>query len=167
VDMLSIAPDGALVVRISEQVQNEPRRGQAYTCTAYGNTAVVCPSVPAPSQAEWVLLSYLGRDFVDAAPWDAQHHWQRREDTRQYLLVEDFTLISGSDDKHPVIREKKKMDMHNGGFGSQSEDVEVTYDRSMEVPTAVHDDAESVGGSGSGHSTFDFHLSSDSFVSKP
>lgn len=164
VDIVSIAPDGALVVRISEWIQNEPHPKQAYTCTVYGSTAVICPTVPAPSEAQWVLLSYLGRQFVDAAPWDSHHHWQRTVDTTQYHLVEDFTMADGSDDKRAIIRETKKMSLHNGGFGSQMEDVQIIYDRGMEVPNAVHDEVQSVGSSGSGHGTYDFRLLSDSFA---
>jgi hypothetical protein len=62
-----------------------------------------------PSDAEFMLLSYLGRQFVDAAPWDARHHWQRTRDTSLYKLVEDFTMADGGDDKHAVILEKKDI----------------------------------------------------------
>jgi hypothetical protein len=164
IDILSIAPDGALVVRISEWVENQPHPGQAYTCTVYGNTSVVCPPRPAPSDAEWVLLSYLGRQFVDAAPWDAQHHWQRKTDNPRYDLVEDFTMADGSDDKQAVIREKKKIQLHNGGFGGKTEEIVVTYDRAMEVPVAIHDEMQLVGSAGSGHGSYDFKLMSDSFA---
>jgi len=164
VDVLSIASDGALVVRISESVYLEARARQPYTCTVYGNTAVTCRSVPAPSEAEWVLLSYLGREFVEAAPWDAQHHWQRKADTEQYSLQEDFTISDTGDGKHVTIHEAKKTEIHDGRFGTRAEDLSITYDRSMEVPDAVHDDLVTTGGSGSGHSSFDFQLSKDSFV---
>jgi hypothetical protein len=164
VDVLSLAPDGALVVKIWELVQNEPRPRDAYTCNVYGSTRVVCPPVPAPSQAQWVLLSYLGRAFVDGAPWDAQHHWRRKEDTPQYSVVEDFTLVGTAGDKHPVIREAKKMEMHNGGFNTRIENIDVTYDEAMEVPDAVRDVVETSGGRGSGNAVFDFKLTADSFV---
>jgi len=164
VDVLSIASDGALVARISESVYLEARARQPYTCTVYGNTTVLCPSVPAPSQAEWVLLSYLGRQFVEAAPWDAQHHWQRKSETPQYTLQEDFTVSDAGDGKHVIIHEVKKTEIHDGGFSTQTEDIAITYDRSMEVPDAVHDDIVSAGGGGSGHSSFDFQLNKDSFV---
>lgn len=167
VDILSVTPDGALAVKISEQVENEAHPGQSYTCTVYGSTAVACPSVPAPSQAEWVLLSYLGRQFVAGAPWDAQRHWQRKQDTPRYLLVEDFTLTDATNDKRTLIREKKKMSLHNGGFGSQTEDIDITYDQTMEVPTAVHDEVQIVGTAGSAHGTYDFHLTGDSFAKAP
>lgn len=167
IDVLAIAPDGALQVRISEWIQNEPHPGQAYTCSVYGNTAVVCPSVPAPSAAEWVLLSYLGRQFVDGAPWDAQHRWQRKNDTTEYSLVEDFTMDPSSDDKRALIRETKKMVLHNGGFSSQTEDVVIRYDRAMEVPVAINDQLQDAGDAGSGHSQYSFYLIGDSFAKAP
>jgi hypothetical protein len=167
IDVLSIAPDGALLVRIWESVDGEVRPRQAYTCTVYGSTAVLCPSVPVPSQAEWTLLSYLGRQFVDAAPWDAQHHWQRTKETTQYSLVEDFTMRDASDPKKIVIDENKKMKLHNGSFSSQTEDVVLVYDRTLEVPLTVTDDMRDVEGSGSGHGTFKFVLKKDSFSTPP
>jgi hypothetical protein len=164
IDVLSVTAEGALLVRISEYVTNDARPRQAYTCTVYGSSAVQCPSVPAPSEAEWVLLSYLGRRFVDGAPWDAAHHWQRKLDTTQYSLVEDFTMGDAGNPNLALITETKKMEMHNGGFGSRTDEVRIMYDRSMEVPAAVHDEIQEVGDSGSGHASFDFQLSSDSFA---
>jgi hypothetical protein len=164
VDVLSAAGDGALMIRISEWIADQPHAGDAYTCTVYGNTAVLCPSVPAPSQAEWILLSYLGRQFIDAAPWDAQHHWQRKYDTSAYNVVEDFTMADGSTDKQTIVRETKKLSMHNGGFGTRTEEIQITYDRSMEIPDVVHDEMQSVGTAGSGHGSYDFHLIGDSFA---
>lgn len=164
VDVLSVAPDGALLVRISEYVTNEPRPRQAYACTVYGSSAVLCPSVPAPSDAEWVLISYLGRRFVDGAPWDAQHHWQRKVETAEYSMVEDFTMGDAGNPNLALITEKKKMDLHNGGFGSRTDEVRIMYDRSMEIPDAVHDEMQEAEASGSAHASFDFQLSSDSFA---
>lgn len=167
IDVLGIAPDGALSVRISESVDGELHPRQAYTCTVYGSTGVLCPSVPAPSQAEWILLSYLGRQFVDAAPWDAQHHWQRTAQNAQYSLVEDFTMADDSNPKKLVIHEDKKMKLHNGGFGTQTEEIVILYDRTLEVPVAVSDDMRDVEGSGSGHGTYKFALKKDSFTAGP
>jgi hypothetical protein len=171
VDVLSTTPDGALLVRISEYIRGDARPRAAYTCTVYGNTTVLCPSVPAPSQAEWVLLSYLGRQFVDAAPWDANHHWQRKFANGQYTLVEDFRQVSPEGAKPTLIRETKKTNTHDGGYESSIEHVQIAYDRSLEIPDAIHDEMNTVDESGayaSGRSVFDFHLTNDSFaVSKP
>jgi hypothetical protein len=163
VDVLSVAADGALVVKIWELVQDQARPGQAYTCTVYGNTVVLCPSVPAPSTAQWVLLSYLGRRFVDGAPWDAAHHWQRKEDNQQYTMLEDFTMGDAGNPNLALITEKRKMTLHNGEFGTRQDEVRIVYDRSMEVPDVVHDEMQSVSPGGSGHAAFDFQLTSDSF----
>ncbi|MGA8326044.1 MAG: hypothetical protein WB757_08190 [Candidatus Cybelea sp.] len=164
-DVLSVTADGALLVRISEKVDSEPQARQAYTCTVYGDTTVTCPSAPAPSQAEWLLLSYLGRRFVDGAPWDAHGHWQQTQTIAKFTLHEDFTKSGDRDPKHVVVHESKVFEMSNGGFSSQREDIRITYDRSMEVPTAIHDDLVSTGDPGStGHATFDFSLKNDSFA---
>lgn len=166
-DVVSITQDGALRIKVYEWVQGEAHPRDTYTCTVYGSTAVVCPHVPAPSDAEWVLLSYLGRQFVDGAPWDAQRHWHRQADTPAYRLSEDFVLDDGSDDKRAIIRETKKISLHNGEFGSQTEDIKITYDRTMEVPDAIHDEVQSIGSAGSGHGSYDFKLISDSFAKPP
>src|SRR6201999_383392 len=89
VDVLSVASDGALVVRISELVRGDARPRQPFTCSVYGNTSVLCPSMPSPSEAEWVLLGYLGRQFVDAAPWTDQGQWERKEQSDQFQTTED------------------------------------------------------------------------------
>jgi hypothetical protein len=167
VDVLSLVPDGALAVRISETVSPDAHPLQSYDCTVYGNTMVACPAIPAPSQAEWILLSYMGRRFVEGAPWDAQHRWKRTQDTERYSLIEDFTLLPTSTDKRAIVREAKTVQVHNGGFNKEREDVLITYDRAMEIPDAVHDDFTSTGGSeDTGHATFDFTLIEDSFATR-
>lgn len=164
VDVLSVAPDGALVVRIAERVEGDARPRQAFTCSVYGNTSVLCPSMPSPSQAEWVLLSYLGREFVDAAPWNAQGQWERKEQSDQFQTTEDFTLVDAGKQR-AVVHEVKKMDLHNGGFDNQTSDVMITYDRAMEVPTSIHDDVVTTGGDEASHAKYDFTLKHDSMKS--
>ncbi len=167
VDVLSVAPDGALIVKIWEQVKNQPRPGQAYTCHVYGNTSVFCPSVPAPSAAEWVLLGYLGRQFIDGAPWSAQGHWQRTENSSQFTLQEDFTLVDAGDGKKVVVQELRKMDLHNGGFGSEQSTITINYDRAMEVPDKIRDEVVSTGGNTAYSAHYQFTLKHDSFAKTP
>jgi hypothetical protein len=167
VDVLSVASDGALVVRISERAQNEPRARQAYTCRVYGNTSVLCPSAPAPSPAQWVLLSYLGRQFIDAAPWDVHGHWQRTQRSDEFTLQEDFTIFGDVNAKNVAVREVRKMQPHNGGLGDQTSDVTIEYDRTLEVPDSVHDDVVTTGDNGTqqiGSATYDFRILRDSFA---
>jgi len=164
VDILSVAPDGALVVRISELVQSEPRPRAAYTCNVYGSTSVFCPSAATPSAAEWLLLSYLGRQFIDAAPWDAQGHWQRKEQSDEFNIEEDFTLVDAGDGKKVVVREIKTTQLHNGGFDNQTSDITINYDRAMEVPDIIRADVATSGGNEASSASYVFTLVHDSFA---
>ena len=166
VDMLSVGSDGSLVVRISELVQSEPRPRAPFTCHVYGNTSVICPSVPAPSQAEWVLLAYLGRQFIDGAPWSASGHWSRHESSNQFESQEDFTLLDAGDGKSVTVSEVKETTLHNGGFGSQKSDVVIHYDRALEVPDRIQDDVETTGDGEASHATYTFTLTADSFAKR-
>lgn len=167
VDVMSVAQDGALVIRIAELVRNEPRPRQAYTCNVYGNTAVFCPAVPAPSAAEWVLLSYLGRQFIDGAPWSADGHWQRTEKSSGFDLQENFTLVDAGNGKKVVVQELRTMNMHNGGFASQSSTVTINYDRAMEVPDKIRDEVVASGANAAESAHYEFTLLKDSFSKKP
>jgi hypothetical protein len=120
--------------------------------------------MPSPSEAEWVLLGYLGREFVDAAPWDAQKHWQRKEQSAQFEIQEDFTLTGASDAKTVVVHVIKKMQLHNGGFDNQTSEPTIDYDRSMEVPDAVRDEVVTTGGDEASHASYVFTLQHDSFA---
>ena len=168
VDVVSLAPDGALIVRVTQHLRDQLHDEGSYTCAVYGDTTVVCPSHLTMTAAQWVLLSYLGRRFVDGAPWDASHHWQRKTDTSRYALVADFTLVDEGDARRPaVVREAKKISMHNGGFDSEAEDVEIVYDRAMEIPKSIHDDVRIVGDGLNEDATYDFRLTADSFAKAP
>lgn len=164
VDVLSLAGDGALNVRILESVKQEARPRQSYTCAVYGNTSVLCPEGPVPTEAEYMLMSYLGRQFVDGAPWDPQNHWQRKYDLSGGNVTEDFSLADTGDGKHVKITEVRKTQLHSVGFASQNENVTITYDRSMEVPDTINAMADSSSEGGTEHSTFDYTLLSDSFA---
>ncbi|MFY9739112.1 MAG: hypothetical protein WAK11_08655, partial [Candidatus Cybelea sp.] len=168
VDVLSVASDGALVVRISELAQNETRPRQAYTCNVYGSTSVFCPSAATPSAAEWLLLSYLGRQFIDAAPWDAQGHWQRKEQSAAFDSEDNFTLVDAGDGKKVIVREIRTMQLHDGPFDTQTSDITINYDRTMEVPTVIHADVATAGGDETNSASYVFTLEKDSFAkSKP
>jgi hypothetical protein len=164
VDILSVAPDGALIVRISELVEGEQRPRPANTCNVYGSTSVFCPAASAPSAAEWLLLSYLGRQFIDAAPWDAQGHWQRKEQSAQFNSEEDFTLVDAGDGKKVVVREIKTTQLQHGAFDSQTSDITINYDRAMEVPDIIRADVATAGGTETSSASYVFTLLHDSFA---
>ncbi len=167
VDVLSIAPDGGLLVEISEWIRYQPRPRQTYRCTVYGNTTVVCPQTVSPSDAEWALLQFLGRQFVDAAPWDADRHWQFKDSPPGSDQVADFTMSDSGDGKTVVVKEVKKIVVHNGSSETITDRTDITYDRSMEVPVAVRVDRVANGRAGTEQSTFNFTLTADSFAKRP
>jgi hypothetical protein len=163
VDVLSVTADQALLVKISENVDNEPRGRSSYICTVYGNTTVSCPDVASPSQAEWVLLSFLGRRFVDGAPWDSNGRWSRTQETPQYTMTQQFTKTTTSDNAVVNIVENKKMSLHNGGYSSQTQDSNVAYNVALEVPVSVKGEITTQSGSDSRHMTVTLHLKNDSW----
>lgn len=164
VDILSVAPDGSLVVRISELVQGEPRPRAAYSCNVYGSTAVFCPATATPGPAEWLLLSYLGRQFIDSAPWDAQGRWQRKEQSAEFNIEEDFTLVDAGDGKKVVVREIKTTHLNSGAFDNQTSDITINYDRAMEVPDIIRADVATSGGNEASSASYVFTLLHDSFA---
>lgn len=166
VDVDSIAPDGALAISIAEQLWDEPRAYQTYTCTVYGNTVVLCPSYPHPSDAEWSLLGYLGRQFVDNAPWDSNNHWQRKDSSRDYDLVEDFTLADASNPQLVRVTETKKTHLHDARMTERTDDVAIVYDRTKEIPDSIRDEMKSWNASGSSNAVFEFKLITDSYAQK-
>ena len=164
VDVMSIADDGALVVRIAELVHGDPRVRQAYSCTVYGDTDVACQTIPSPSEAEWVLLGYLGRRFVDDAPWDSQGHWQRVVHAPRYSLQEDFTLVYAQNDRDIVVRESKKLKLSDINLEQQTSEVTIDYDRTMEVPNVVRDEVSASSDIEGSHASYVFTLLRDSFA---
>jgi hypothetical protein len=164
VDVLSVTPDQALQVQISETVVGEPRARSSYICTVYGNTTVSCPDNASPSQAEWVLLSFLGRRFVDGAPWDSNGRWSRTQDTPQYKMTQQFTKTATADSAIVNIVENKKMTLHNGGYSSQTQDSRVAYNVALEVPVSVKGEITTQSASDSAHMTVDLKLKSDSWA---
>lgn len=164
VDVMSIAQDGALVVRIAEQVRDDLRPRQAYTCTVYGNTTVICNATPSPSEAEWVLLGYLGRQFIDNAPWDVQGHWQRTVRASQYSTQESFTLMDAKSDRDIVVHESKKMMLSDINLEQQTSDVTIDYDRTMEVPDVIRDDVSASSQVEASHASYLFTLVRDSYA---
>lgn len=164
VDILSVAPDGSLVISIAEKTSEDPRPRQAFSCNVYGNTSVLCPQMPGPSDAEWMLLGYLGRQFVDGAPWTADGHWQRTESSAQFESQENFTLVDAGNGNRVIVREDKKLTLHDGGFDTQTSQITVTYDRKMEVPDAVRAEVDTTGGDEANHASYSFTLTRDSFA---
>ncbi|MGB8909006.1 MAG: hypothetical protein WCC84_09685, partial [Candidatus Cybelea sp.] len=130
----------------------------------YGDTTVACNSVSSPSEAEWVLLGYLGRRFIDNAPWDAQGHWQRSLRTPQYSLQENFVLVDAKNDRDVVLHESKKLNLSDINLEQQISEVTIDYDRTMEVPDVIRDEVSASSDIEGSHASYLFTLVRDSFA---
>ena len=164
VNVLGVAPDGSLAIGASEFIDNTPRAHQEFDCLVYGNTTVVCPVNLPATDAEYALLSYLGRRFVDGAPWDQNSHWQFKDNNQDYETTADFTLHDLGDGKNVLVTVNRKVVVHQIGYMNITDDMKVTYDRSMEIPTEIVDDRTTSYSGGSHHTAFTFKLVKDTFA---
>jgi hypothetical protein len=165
VDIMRVNSDGSLAIAFEEHLTMPPdtHTHNAFQCNVYGNTAMTCPDYMVPSDEESVIVRYLGRQFVDGAPWDAKMHWNRNERVDTFTTTDDFS-ISGDADKNPVtVVEHKKTVFHRSGFATSNEDVTIVYDRTIEAPRSVNADVQSTSSGESDHSTFTYTLTADTF----
>lgn len=110
------------------------------------------------------MLGYLGRRFIDDAPWDAQGHWQRTVQTPQYSLQENFTLVDAKNDRDIVVHESKTMKLSDINLEQQTSDVTIDYDRTLEVPDVVRDDVSASSDVEGSHASYLFTLARDSYA---
>jgi hypothetical protein len=166
IDILAAAHDGGLVVRASEWIDNQPRASQPFVCAVYPDTRVICPQELPVTDAETILMTFMGRGFVDPSLIDANNHWQRHYDDKFVSVVADFTVAStDSSGKIATIDGVSKTSSLNGANRNWIDTSKFQYDLSMEVPTQVHMDSEqSVRGVVGYKATFDYHLKKDSLA---
>jgi hypothetical protein len=164
-DVMGMAKDGALVIRVSEWLQEQPRPSQSYLCAAYPNGSVVCPEQLDVTDAENELMTFLGRGFYDATLVDAQHQWTRAYSNKNVSVASTFT-ITGAPDANPLtITEATEITSQTGAFHNWKDNARLTYDPDLEVPIKIHDLALQQGrGNTSVQTTMDFQLTKDSFA---
>lgn len=164
-DIMGMAKDGALVIRVSEWLQAQPRPSQSYICAAYPNGSVVCPAELNVTDAENELMTYLGRGFYDPTLVDAQHQWTRTYSNNNVSVASTFT-ITGAPDANPLsITETSQITSQNGAFHNWKDNARLTYDPDLEVPIKIHDLALQQGrGATSVQTIMDFQLTKDSFA---
>ncbi|HEY2474568.1 MAG TPA: hypothetical protein VGI19_07165 [Candidatus Cybelea sp.] len=165
VNVVGVASDGALIITIDEMLQSEPRPRERFTCTVYGDGHVMCATADGPlSDAENLLLSLLGRGFVDPQALDSNKHWRREYDGKQVTVVTDYTMADPGSDRPVTIVKHAKITSHANTVGDSVEDGRIIYDRALSVPDSVHDTLYETFDSGSLFATFDVTLTADSFA---
>ena len=164
VDVVGFAGDGALIVAINESLRAEPRPRERFTCTVYGDGHVMCPMADGPlSDAENLLLSLLGRGFIDPQALDSDNHWRREYDGRQVTVVTDYTMTDTGNGPVIIVKHAKVMS-HANTVGDSEEIGKIIYDRSLSVPDSVHDTVYERFSDGSLFTTIDVTLTADSFA---
>ncbi|HEY1655275.1 MAG TPA: hypothetical protein VGF86_09195 [Candidatus Tumulicola sp.] len=165
VDVLGLAPDGALVVVVNEMLQEAPRPGERFTCTIYGDGHVLCPTADGPlTDAENLLLSLLGRGFIDATVSDSNKHWRRTYDGKQVSVVTDYTIANVGDGGRVTIVKHSTITSRTRSIGDSVEDGKIVYDTTLSVPDTVADTVYETYHDRSLQSTFDLTLKSDTFA---
>lgn len=164
VDILAVAKDGGIVVRVAEWPDTEPKVQQAFVCAVYADTRVLCnPSLPV-TDAETALMPFLAHNFVDPNAVDANNHWQVKYSNQYVDAVGDFTVASMSaDGKIATIVGHATAKSVTGANRDWTDDSKLTYDVTKEVPTSVHVVSKQTSrGSHSYSVTMDFKLTKDS-----
>ena len=164
VDVVGFTPDGALIVGINEMLQSAPRPEERFTCTVYGDGHVMCPNVHGQlTDAENLLLSMLGRGFVDPNLSATGNHWQRKYDGKDVSVVTDYTVTDPADTRVTVKRHST-ITSRARSIGDSTDDGTIVYDRTLSVPDSVHDTVNEAYENETLLSTIDLKLISDSFA---
>ncbi len=165
IDMVGFTKDGALIMTINEMLESAPRPGERFTCTVYGDGHVMCPKADGPlSDAENLVLSFLGRGFIDSSVSATNNHWQRNYEGKEITVVTDYTVTNAGGAGPMKIAKHSKITSRTQTVGNSVEDGQIVYDPSLSVPDVIHDSVYETQGSASLQSTFDLKLTTDSFT---
>ncbi len=165
VDMVGFTNDGALIMIVNEMLESAPRPGERFTCSVYGDGHVMCPKADGPlSDAENLLLSFLGRGFIDPSVSATNNHWQRNYEGKEVTVVTDYTVTDAGSGGSMKIAKHSKITSRTQTVGNSVEDGQIVYDRTLSVPDVIHDSVYETQGSASLQSTFDLKLATDSFA---
>jgi hypothetical protein len=132
VDVMGVEPDGGLVVKVSENGQNN-RRATAVECVVYPTTNVICASGEVFPE-ELAVIRTLSPKFFDPTTLDAQHHWHQGSPAAGVSL--DFTAGTPAGTIVPISEnDDEKV---QGGQGSTLHGTDTySYDMSKNVATQL------------------------------
>jgi len=163
-DVVGFTPDGALIIGINEMLQSAPRPEERFTCTVYGDGHVMCPDVHGQlTDAENLLLSMLGRGFIDPNLTATGNHWERKYEGKDVGVVTDYTMVDPAD-AQVTIERRSTITSRVHSVGDSTEEGTIVYDRTLSVPDSVHDTVTESYRNSTLLSTIDLKLISDSFA---
>jgi hypothetical protein len=132
VDVMGVEPDGGLVVKVSEDGQNN-RRATPVECVVYPTTNVICASGEVFPE-ELAVIRTLSPTFFDPSKEDEQHHWHQGSTAAGVSL--DFTAGNPTGTLIPISEtDDEKV---QGGQGSTLHGNDTySYDMAKSVATQL------------------------------
>jgi len=169
IDVMQVANDGGLVVKISEQAR-ETRSAEPALCAVYGVTgSVICDPNAKVNDEEMALLRILGRDFVDPTQFDAKRHWQRGQSGGNITETADYT--AGTLDTSGIMPiTMQRVTQVSGAQGyKETTNGTINYNIALSIPTHLTQDAivrqeQGMGNSHRQETKLDISLVSDSMA---
>ncbi|HKU67185.1 MAG TPA: hypothetical protein VJP85_05350 [Candidatus Baltobacteraceae bacterium] len=166
VDVVAVANDGGLVIRISEKSSTDRARFvDPVMCAVYGNTHVECSANSSIDPEMYQLLRILGRNFVDTGNLDQKNHWQLQTGGKRGLKeTTDFTIVSN---QNGLARITENIEVRDQDAASGNEHTEgtIVYDTAMSVPKSLHEETMlHPSTSQTVERTIDVQLQTDSFA---
>jgi hypothetical protein len=132
VDVMGVEPDGGLVVKVSENGQNN-RRATPVECVVYPTTNVICASGEVYPE-ELAVIRTLSPTFFDPSLEDAQHHWHQGSTAAGVSL--DFTAGTAAGTIIPISETDDEKVL--GGQGSTLHGTDTySYDMAKSVATQL------------------------------
>lgn len=135
VDILSVDPDGGVVLGVSEHGR-QGRLGEPARCVTYGNTYFVCEGGKQVNAEEMELVRYLGNRFSTLSPLDTNQHWQYRQTAADFQEQTDFTVVSVAQGVASIQLERVSKAGGAGGALSTT-NGRIVYDRRKSVPVSI------------------------------
>jgi hypothetical protein len=146
VDILSIAPDGDMLIRASEWWYYTLRPRQAVECEVHANGDVRCDQVPPyPSDSMLVLLPLLAQNFFSAGQPANPSSWQQKfavslsKGAFQTSVTMDLSAIPQNGGRLLIVKSKGDVRQLDRRQLHVLQEGEFVYDRTTSTPLVVHD----------------------------
>ncbi|MGB6986028.1 MAG: hypothetical protein WBD74_08680 [Candidatus Aquilonibacter sp.] len=163
VTVVQATPDGGLVVDGGETIDRADKPLQTIRCALYGATTdVVCDLNVGATLEELMLLTYLGRQFLDTSRLDDKGHWHTTPHVKSGTMdiQSDFTVSKVDGQKITITVDREER---NGGYRSTTTG-NLLYDAAMDVPDSIRLETAATQTRGEADVNLDCRLLSDSMA---
>lgn len=161
-DVLGVTKDGALYVRLSQQVDGDAHATFAPAdCSVYADTRVLCATASALGGFEDEVAHLMGRKFINGDQLDDKNHWRIAGGAGDGSVTDDYTIDSNT---NGILDITEARDFVERGETTHHA-ATITYDLNHTVPTKVHY-IDSSAANPKAAMTVDIALTSDSMGAK-